>query len=233
MIPARLVAAAGLLLACAAPAPKTETPQPSSPPPAAAPGAPDAPASLGQLQAQAMAGLPEPPAGFTWVRYRNAAIAKPVGWHERSAPESDHGSQVRLGAWAMSPEEFSETKQFQTGYTVQVTPHPRARHGVEPSDAALLYLKPYIDAHKEPQQVLLFDRKQKGTIEMIVFRYRDAPPSKTAIIVHKLLIVNPQADSVHAFTFECPEATWQENWEKYGTPILSRVAVFPNLPSEE
>ena len=173
-------------------------------------------AEVAQQRAAVLAGLPDPPPGFTWVIYRNAAIAKPVGWHERS-----------------SPEDFSETKQFLMGYTVQIISHPRARHGIEPGDAAKMYLTPFIEAHKQKDQVLLFDQREKDAFQMIVFRYRDAPPNKTPIIVHKLLVVNPVADSVHAFTFESPEATWQENWEKYGTPILSRVAVFPRLPSED
>lgn len=62
-----------------------------------------------------------------------------------------------------------------------------------------------------------------------MFRFRDAPPGLKPIVVHKLILAN-NADSLHIFTFESPESTWTENWEKYGTPILGRLQVVAQLP---
>jgi len=61
------------------------------------------------------------------------------------------------------------------------------------------------------------------------FRYRDAPPGLKPIIVHKFILANNSADSVHVFTFKGPADSWEENWAKYGTPILSKVNILPNV----
>jgi hypothetical protein len=37
-------------------------------------------------------------------------------------------------------------------------------------------------------------------------------------------------DSIHIFTFESPTALWDENWKKYGTPIIGKLNVLPNIP---
>jgi len=47
------------------------------------------------------------------------------------------------------------------------------------------------------------------------------------------MIANNELDSVHIFTFESPEATWAENWRKYGTPILRLVFIAGFGPGDQ
>jgi hypothetical protein len=181
---------------------------------------------------QAWAGLPQPPPDFTWVRYRNVFLLKPVGWHEHSVPDSGEGRATVLGAWAMSPEEFSQTQQFLTGLTVQVIGSASLKYGLSADKVALMYLKPFVDAHKR-EDVLMFSTKEGKPYSAMYFRYRDAPPGKVPIIVHKSLMVSTGLDSVHVFTFESPEETFAADLAKFGTPILEQMLVVPRLPADE
>jgi hypothetical protein len=47
----------------------------------------------------------------------------------------------------------------------------------------------------------------------------------------QLHLANNVTDSVHVFTFESPAESWEENWAKFGTPILSKINVLPNVPA--
>ena len=91
-----------------------------------------------------------------------------------------------------------------------------------------LFLKPFLDAHKS-ENVLMFELSTKGNAELTFFRFKDMPPGLTPIIVHKFVLANNVTDSVHVFTFESPMESWEENWTKYGTPILSKIVVLSNV----
>jgi hypothetical protein len=172
--------------------------------------------------------LPEPAGGFEWVVYRNSAFLKPKGWNQKSLP--DQPDKKLIGALAISPESFSEKKYFEHGFTAQVAAEFKKTNKVEPSKGAMLILKPIADQH-EPEEVLLFDSKPSQIGTTFVLRYRDAPAGKTPIIVHKYLIANDTADTLHIFTYESPTADWEDNWKKFGTPILQKIAVLPFLPA--
>jgi hypothetical protein len=42
-------------------------------------------------------------------------------------------------------------------------------------------------------------------------------------------ISDDAADVLYIFTYESPEASWEQNWTAFGTPLLSKVAVLPIL----
>jgi hypothetical protein len=172
--------------------------------------------------------LPSPPAGFEWQLYKNAVFLKPVKWNEGEKNSSSGG--IPITVYAASPEKFSESKQFEMGVTVQIISGSKRIRGIEANKMALLYLKPFLDAHKK-EDVLILDQNKKGEFERTFFRYRDAPPGLKPIIVHKFILANNSADSVHVFTFESPADSWEDNWSKYGTPILSKLSVLPNVPA--
>ena len=135
-----------------------------------------------------------------------------------------------MSVYAASPEQFSESKQFEMGVTLQIISGPRALRDIPAKKAALLYLKPLLDVHKR-EDFLILERNTNGDFELTFARYRDAPPGLKPVIVHKVILASDVADSVHVFTFESPEETWQENWDRFGTPILGKVNLLPNLPS--
>jgi hypothetical protein len=172
--------------------------------------------------------LPAPPEGFIWNLYKNAVFPKPVRWRERQMATNTAG--ISITVFATSPEEFSPTKQFEMGLTVQIISGSQRIRGIEAKKIALVYLKPFLDAHKK-EDVLMLEQSARGDFERTFFRYRDAPPGLKPIIVHKFILANNVTDSVHVFTFESPAESWEENWAKYGTPILSKVNLLPNMPA--
>ena len=173
--------------------------------------------------------LPAPPEGFVWQLYKNAVFPKPVQWKERERAESLAG--IPVSTYVASPEEFSDTKQFEMGVTLQITSSPRKIRGIEAKKMALAYLKPIFDTHKK-EEILLLEQSTQGDFERTFFRYRDAPPGLKPIIVHKFILANNVTDSVHSFTFESPADSWDENWKKYGTPILGKLNVISSVPSQ-
>jgi hypothetical protein len=183
--------------------------------------------SVEQIQAAIKTQLPAPPDGFVWHLYKNAVLPKPAQWNEREKVSSTAG--IPITVYAASPEEFSETKQFEIGLTVQIISGSQRIRGIEAKKMALVYLKQFLDAHKK-EEVLMLEQSTRGDFERTFFRFKDAPPGLKPIIVHKFILANDVTDSVHVFTFESPVESWEENWAKYGTPILSKVSVLPNVP---
>jgi hypothetical protein len=184
--------------------------------------------SIEQIREAIRTQLPAPPEGFAWQLYKNAVFPKPVEWREQQMAASTAGIPVTV--FAASPEEFSATKQFEMGLTVQIISGSQRIRNIEARKMVLVYLKPFLDAHK-PDEVMMLEQSTRGDFERTFFRYRDAPPGAKPIIVHKFILANNVTDSVHVFTFESPAATWDENWARYGTPILSKVNVLPNVPA--
>ena len=184
--------------------------------------------STEQIREAIRAQLPAPPEGFIWNLYKNAVFPKPAQWQEQQMATSTAG--IPIAVFAASPEEFSATKQFEMGLTVQIISGSQKIRGIEAKKMALVYLKPFLDTHKK-EDVMMLEQSTRGDFERTFFRYRDAPPGLKPIIVHKFILANNMTDSVHVFTFESPTESWEENWVKYGTPILSKVNVLPNVPA--
>jgi hypothetical protein len=169
--------------------------------------------------------LPPAPEGFVWRTYRGALFARPAEWRERTAVQGVTKNGIPMTVYAASAEEFSESKQFEMGITIRAIIHPHQIAKVDATKMAYIYLQPFLEAHKPPD-ALLVDRNRRGDSENLVFRYRDAPSGQTPIIVHKFVVANDKLDSVYVFTFESPEKTWDENWKKFGTPLLSKLNVL-------
>jgi hypothetical protein len=173
--------------------------------------------------------LPAPPEGFVWQLYKNAVFLKPVKWNERE--RGDNITGIPYTTYSASPEEFSDTKQFEMGVTVQLIINPQHIRGIEAKKMAFVYLKPFLDTHKK-EEVLMLEQSTKGDFDRTFFRYRDAPLGLKPIIVHKFILANNVTDSVHIFTFESPSESWDENWSKYGMPIIGKLNVLPNVPPQ-
>ena len=184
------------------------------------------PVSAEQAQEAIRSQLPPPPEEFVWLVYKNAVLPRPAQWNGREKSMSSGG--IPITVYAASPEDFSDAKQFETGMTIQIISGSQKVRGIEAKKMALLYLKPFLDAHKK-EEVLMIEQSTKGDFERTIFRYLDAPPGLKPVIVHKFILANNVTDSVHVVTFESPADSWQDNWTKYGTPILSKVSVYPNV----
>lgn len=182
--------------------------------------------SVEQIRESMKSQLPAPPEGFMWNLYKNAVFLKPIQWHEKQMASSSLG--IPITVFAVSPEEFSTTKQFEIGFTVEIISGSQKSIGFEAKKIALVYLKPILETHKK-EEILMLEKGVQGDFERTFFRYRDAPPGLKPIIVHKFILANNVTDSVHVFTFESPVASWEENWAKYGSLILSKIKVIPSV----
>lgn len=182
--------------------------------------------SVEQIREAMKSQLPAPPEGFMWTLYKNAVFLKPIQWHEKQMAYSSFG--IPITVFAVSPEEFSTTKQFEMGLTVEIISGSQKSLGFEAKKFALVYLKPILETHKK-EEILMLEKGARGDFERTFFRYRDAPPGLKPIIVHKFILANNVTDSVHIFTFESPVESWEENWAKYGNPILSKVNVISSV----
>ena len=174
--------------------------------------------------------LPDAPDGFDWVLYRNCAFLKPHGWTQRSRP--DVPEEKTVGSIAISPEDFSETKFFEHGFTVQVIANFKKLNKIEPSKGAAAIIQTAAKLRK-PDENIMATAKQNERGALLVYRYRDAPAGETPIIVHKYFIADDVSDTLHIFIYESPVATWDDNWKQFGTPILQKIVVLPLLPESE
>lgn len=167
--------------------------------------------------------LPGPPAGFAWERYANVRFLRPDGWHVHTIAE-DHAKHSP-GVAAASPEEFSLDNPFEHGFTVQILTRTSTAYGAAPKVAAALYLEPFLTKFREGVQK--FDPMDTSTGARIILRYRDASDGQVPIIVHKFVVANEVEDTVYVFTYESSEATWEENWARYGTPMFKQLVMVP------
>lgn len=195
--------------------------------PAWAQAAPGSPPGADRIAEAIKSQLPAPPAGFVWRLYKNAVFLKPEQWKEQESSSQMAGIPVTV--YAASPEDFSATKQFEMGVTLQIISGPGRIQHTEAKKMALAYLQPLFSTHKK-EEILMLERSTRGDFERTFFRYRDAPAGLKPIIVHKFILANNVTDSVHIFSFESPAETWDDNWIKYGTPIFSKVNVMTNVP---
>ncbi len=182
-----------------------------------------------QVQEAMLSQLPAPPQDFTWQLYKNVVFLKPERWHEQEIATSVAG--IPFTTYAASPEVFSKTKQFEMGFTIQLISGSQRIKGIEAKKMVLLFLKSTLDTHKR-EEVLMLEQSNQGDFERTIFRYRDAPQGMKPIIVHKFFLANNVTDNVNIFTFESPLESWSDNWTKYGTPIISKLNILPNVPSE-
>ncbi len=200
------------------------TAEPPAPTPALAP----APAVRADpAREEAFKQLPPAPTGFSWLPFKNAAVLRPTGWFDATLASTD---TIPMHVVAISPEAFSKDHPFETGLTLQILENPGKRGNLDAFKAVLAYLRPFAAAHKNPGEVLVFDQQMRGEVQLTFFRYRDAPAGKKPVIVHKYIMASQRFDSLHIFTFESPEASWEENWKTFGTPILKMPVVFLNMP---
>lgn len=169
--------------------------------------------------------LPPPDSGFEWALFRNCAFQTPAGWNTRVMPDIP---EKKTGVFAQSPEEFSEQKQFEHGFTVQVIPEFSKATGLKPAKGAIGMIKQTSDQRPE-SDVLIFDNAKSPLGLTFTFRYNDAPADKTPIVIHKYFIADDKSDVLYIFVYESPKESWDSNWKTFGTPLMKKIAVLPFL----
>jgi hypothetical protein len=195
----------------------------AAPPSSSAPAPAVASAPSAELRKQ----LPPPPEGFDWLIYKNCAVLCPAGWNQKIRP--DDPAKNITGAFAISPEVFSEKKYFDHGFTVQIHTDVKRRFGAAASPSLAAFIQP-LAAKVKKEDLLLFKEGASASGSTSILRYVDAPPGLTPLVVHRYFVANDAADTIHVFTYEAPQAQWDENWKNVGTPILGRVVMLSGAP---
>jgi hypothetical protein len=183
--------------------------------------------TLAQVREAMKSQFPAPPPGFAWKLFKNVIFLKPDKWNERE--RTDHVMDIPFATYATSLEKFSEKKPFEMGLTLEFISGSERITKIEVKNLPLALIKPLLDTHKK-EDILLFEQGSQGGFKTTFFRYRDALPGLKPVIIHKFFLANGSTDIVNVITFESPEETWEENWRTYGTPIISKLNVLPNLP---
>jgi len=116
--------------------------------------------------------LPAPPEGFYWRLYGNSVFAMPHKWNEQQVKGRLFGIETML--LATSPEEFSATKQFEMGFTVEAFKDSRKNMKFDATRVVAMYLGPYLNPRAH-NKVLILDKQVEGNFERTYFRYRNAP----------------------------------------------------------
>lgn len=182
-----------------------------------------------QAAIRAQAQLSAPPAGFAWKLYGDATFLKPVSWYERERIET--GNPFPVATYSASPERFSETRQFEMGLSLQVIRDTQKLIGVDAKKMVDVYLNPHLN---EPTKKIIFLKQDTvSSFDLTFLRYKDAPPGQKPIIVHKYIMASSATDALHIFIFESPVKTWDKNWIRYGTPILSNLRVETVMSVDE
>jgi hypothetical protein len=185
--------------------------------------------SVDKIYENVKAQLGTAPDGFSWDLYRNAISLKPVGWFVHDKVNNING--MISATHAMSPVDFSEKNQFETGFTVGIFTNLKKYAKPEPSKTASIMIGIDLKMHTK-EDIKYLSQNQQGDVKAFWLRYRDAPPGKTPIIVHKYYLANDATDNLNYFIFESPEDKWEENWKNYGSVILKHVSFIPVYPSD-
>jgi hypothetical protein len=193
-----------------------------------APPSPPTPALVSAPSAELRKQLPAPLEGFDWLVYKNCAVLAPNGWNQKTRPD-DLAKNI-TGAFALSPEVFSEKKSFDHGFTVQIHTDVKRRFGAAASSSLQALIQP-LAAKLKKEDMLLFKEGGSADAATCILRYIDAPPGLTPLIVHRYLVANDANDVIHVFTYESPQAQWEENWKTYGTPILQKISILSTSPA--
>lgn len=181
---------------------------------------------------------PSLPEGFSWRVYQDVILPKPIGWYEKEKLDTADGLIKRV--YAISPEAFGDAKQFEMGFTIQITNgisqiktdaaiSKSGLYNVDP--LAAMVLGPIITTRKK-EEILMLDQKINGELNTSYIRYRDMSAGSKPIIVYKSISVNRDQDKLYIFTFESPEKSWDSNWKKYGEPIV-KMQGFSSLTREK
>jgi hypothetical protein len=112
----------------------------------------------------------------------------------------------------VSRECIQDEGSFRTGLTLQQVRGVLGRAGLPPSVVAVSIFQR--TANDRFNNVLLAEEgsQQQAGASSFLFRHRNAPGVAPPIVVHSFYIARDVKDELDMFTFESPEATWDESW---------------------
>lgn len=174
------------------------------------------------------------PQGFSWHIYKNVGLLKPIGWHERSVSIVGLENVPSSYTYATSPEDFDVGKPFDMGLTVEIFSGAEKSPQMTAHAIAAGYIEPLLKVYKA-EDFLILDQNIVGDLEKQYLRYHSVPKRLVGspetekmkpAIIHKFILINNKVNSVHVFTFESLEESWESNWTKYGQPMIKNIRML-------
>ena len=162
--------------------------------------------------------LPDPPAGFEWVRLPeiNGAFLKPVSWHFLA--EERGGTQ----GYFLTEQNIESEGRFLTGLTINVVRNSQERTNRTAPDYARSFIAMAAEAANE--EVLESWESSVSTLEGFGVLVRNTSDPETPTIIHRLAIGNSSTDTLYILFFESPEPTWENAW-KFGEVMLKMFLI--------
>lgn len=165
----------------------------------------------------------EAPDGYSWQVLPTCFVLQPDGWDAKVITDQTVDG-VRLYQWAASPEEFTDEKPFETGFSVNI--HFGGGSAVRSAESlAEKVLQPWKERFGEDlagAEDVSIDRVEGYTTYRFRFQETSAEPPLT---VARYIVVDVSDGSVTDLSFESPQESWQENWEKFGSTVMKNIGL--------
>ena len=158
--------------------------------------------------------LPRAPSDFVWHFFDaiNAYLLVPGGWFV------DFEKNSGVFACFITREDYSKTRSFSTGVTVQVIVKPR---GVVSTNR----IGVMVENLKKKNRIILLTGMNNGIFRGTIVQYN---PEKSAFRIHEIILANTKTNTIYIVIFRCPEKSWSRSWPT-GKTILNMLGFDPAL----
>ena len=166
-------------------------------------------------------GLPQPPAGFTWVSANEikGAFLKPEKWYFKRVKRGN------TQAYFITAENIDKEGYFTTGLTVNVVHDVSSSKKMDVSDYAASYI---MKASRHGEIIKDMWERSMGPFQSygVVTRNKDARLGDYN--THHLVISNKRTGTIYILVFEAPAESWDEAI-KTGNIILGKLMIDGNV----
>jgi hypothetical protein len=166
-----------------------------------------------------VSGHAKPPKGFSWKRFEGirALLLVPRGWHVKMEKKNQNESFIFI-----TRDKMEKEGGFSTGLSLNTIRNVPSVFGVLPSEYATALLIDKMQGDRESKDVgpAPEDRRFKGYKGF--FRFGSEQTGKT--VQYVIALGNDATGTLYVFTFESPEAEWEEAW-KTGAVILNNLVL--------
>lgn len=158
--------------------------------------------------AEAPAGLPPAPAGFTWIVARNGVgtFLCPQGWFVKEESRGD------TDALFITKQDIAATGRFTVGMTIDRIARVSRKAG-----SASAWASGMAASLAKRREVLRSGVVKGAAGDMNVLRVRDAA---AGVILHYITVAKDAEDAAWLLIFEAPEAEWDAD-ERVSRPMLN------------
>lgn len=174
--------------------------------------------------------LGKAPEGFEWTLCHGGflAIRKPKNWFFKEEGPSKNGTL----ACFVTKEDFSNNKEFETGFTINIIRGMLEKAKVLPSVYAKNFIAKMAKETKEKgEKIDLFrvneNKQLKGFILRTTRTLLNNKNEPKLTTVHNFVVANDQTGTIYIALFESPTESWDDAW-KIGEKITEQLGILGN-----